>query len=354
MTKPVEQSDYIDDEDEGVVVPSERVLFVQVPPEKRGERMDKVLSQLIPEFSRSRIQNWIEKGGVSRNGNILGAKDAAWGGEQVVVQVLKQPQEEAFQPEDIQLNIIFEDASIIVINKPAGMVVHPAAGNWSGTLLNGILHHFPESQSIPRAGIVHRLDKDTSGLLVIAKTIEAQTDLVRQLQSRTVSRQYLALVWGQFPPSKVIREPIGRDPKDRLKMAVNHSVGKPAVTYIKNLAHVNFQGSTLSLVVCKLETGRTHQIRVHLESAGFPIFNDPVYKRRVPQSTDQQLKAHFTDQNAMPGQALHAAILGLDHPQSNLNMSWSAPPPDAFLNVLHLLGLEDIVWQKTYEKNIWI
>lgn len=354
MTKPIEQSDYIDEEDEGVVDSPRRILHLEIPQSQRGERMDKVLSQLLPEFSRSRIQNWIEQGLVIRNGEKLNSKDSTWGGEMVSVEILKQPQDDAFTPQDIPLDVIYEDRSILVINKPAGLVVHPAAGNWTGTLLNGLLHHYPDCGLVPRAGIVHRLDKDTSGLLVIARTLEAQTDLVRQLQERTVSRHYITLVWGKFAPSKIIREPIGRDPKDRLKMAVvaNNS-GKPAVTHVKSLAQVEYQGATLSLLLCKLETGRTHQIRVHLEHAGFPLFNDPIYKRKVPQAVFEAIKNKMKGNFELQGQALHAAILGLKHPQSHQDISWQVDPPKALLTIFEYLGISEASWRQIYTKNLW-
>lgn len=348
----MEQSDYID-EDDGVVEDSVgESICLEIPLELRGQRMDKALSQLLPQYSRSRIQDWIEKGFIQKNDANISSKDAVLGYEVLTIQVPVNPQDNAFSPEDIPLDVVFEDESIVVINKPAGLVVHPAAGNWSGTLLNGILYKFPQCALVPRAGIVHRLDKDTSGLLVVAKTLEAQTDLVRQLQARTVNRRYLSLVWGKFPPSKVIREPIGRDPRDRLKMAVvSNNSGKPAVTHIKRLDQIEFQGGSLSLLACKLETGRTHQIRVHLEHAGYPLFNDPVYRRKVPQNTFEAIKTGMSHDFLLVGQALHAAVLGLSHPLTHEEMRWQAAPPDSFRAVLAYLGVKDIAWQTIFSES---
>lgn len=352
LTKIMEQSDYID-EDDGVVEDSMmEVISLKMPLSLRGQRMDKAISQLLPQHSRSRIQGWIEKGFILKNEARISSKDAVLGYEVLLIQVPQNPEDSAFSPENIDLDVLFEDEFIAVINKPAGLVVHPAPGNWSGTLLNGILHRFPECALVPRAGIVHRLDKDTSGLLVVAKTLESQTDLVRQLQARTVHRHYLSLVWGKFPPMKVIRESIGRDPKDRLKMAVvsNHT-GKPAVTHVKRLEQIEYEGASLALLACKLETGRTHQIRVHLEYAGFPLFNDSVYRRRIPQNPFEQIKKTMAEEFSLPGQALHAAVLGLKHPKTQEEMLWKIEPPKSLQLVLSYLGLKDTAWQKIFTES---
>lgn len=348
----MEQSDYID-EDDGVVEDSTQdSIRLEIPLALRGQRMDKAISQLLPQYSRSRIQDWIEKGFIQKNDAKISSKDSVLGYEMLSIKIPQNPEDNAFSPEEIPLDLVFEDESIAVINKPAGLVVHPAAGNWSGTLLNGILHQFPECALVPRAGIVHRLDKDTSGLLVVAKTLEAQTDLVRQLQARTVHRRYLSLVWGKFPPSKVIREPIGRDPRDRLKMAVvSNSLGKPAVTHIRRLEQIEYGHGGLSLLACTLETGRTHQIRVHLEHAGFPLFNDSVYRRRVPQGVFEEIKVGLGQDFSLPGQALHAAVLGLRHPQTQEEMEWQAEPPSSFKFVLSYLGVKEEVWKKIFTES---
>jgi 23S rRNA pseudouridine1911/1915/1917 synthase len=201
---------------------------------------------------------------------------------------------------------------------------------------------------VPRAGIVHRLDKDTSGLLVVAKSIIAQTNLVRQLQSRTVSRRYLALVWGKPPMNKVINAPIGRDPRDRLKMAVTEAQGaKEAITSFKVLQTVHYENKEISLIECKLQTGRTHQIRVHLQHLGFPLLNDPIYQLRAPLQLQKVLMDTYgTDQqNVIPGQMLHATQLGLTHPESGLEVKWSCPPPILFLKLMGYLGIQEQAWQ---------
>jgi 23S rRNA pseudouridine1911/1915/1917 synthase len=228
----------------------------------------------------------------------------------------------------MELAVVYEDADIIVINKPAGLVVHPASGNWSGTLLNGLLHRFPALASIPRAGIVHRLDKDTSGLMVVARTLEAQTSLVRQLQDKTVHREYLALIWG-VPASyrQTISAPVGRHPRDRVRMAVSESAyAKPAVTHYRWLATGNLGDGDVSLLACRLETGRTHQIRVHMQSLGFPLVGDPLYgKAAAPRVFHRQ--------------ALHAAKLGLIHPASGKTCEWQAALPDDMAALLNEAGI---------------
>ena len=291
-----------------------------MPDNLAGERLDKVLAQLIPQHSRNRLQSWIEGGFVTLAGATLKIRYSVNAGDQITVIPQASAEEQAYLPENISLDIVYEDEDILVIHKPAGMVVHPAAGNWSGTVLNALLHHYPSIAGVPRAGIVHRLDKDTSGLLMIAKTLEAQTDLVRQLQSRQVIRRYLAFAWGQVK-SQTVHASLGRDPRDRLKMALlTGSASKPAVTHVHHLETVDFQKTKISLVVCRLETGRTHQIRVHLESLGNPLVGDPVYKKKLPADA---AALSF----ARPGQALHAAVLGIEHPRTKETMIWKAPLP---------------------------
>jgi 23S rRNA pseudouridine1911/1915/1917 synthase len=212
-------------------------ITVQIPMSSGGERLDIALQKLLPEHSRSRIQAWIKAELIRMNDSTVTAKTKVWGGEQVHINPPENAKENAFKPESIPLNIVFEDDTILVINKPAGLVVHPAAGNWSGTLLNALLHHLPQLSDVPRAGIVHRLDKDTSGLLVVAKTLEAQTSLVRQLQARTVKREYRAIVWGQLWRNGTINQPIGRHSHARTKMAISRT-GKPAVTHYEVLERI--------------------------------------------------------------------------------------------------------------------
>jgi 23S rRNA pseudouridine1911/1915/1917 synthase len=284
-----------------------------VPLEYAGMRLDQALSRMFPDFSRSRIQTWLKQGTLQVEGRARVAKDKIAGGERIILQATLSLEESAFRAEAIALDVLFEDDHLLVVNKPAGLVVHPGSGNWSGTLLNALLAHVPQLHELPRAGIVHRLDKDTSGLLVVAKTLAAQTALVRQLQDRTVGREYLALACGHTPASGTITAPIGRHPTQRTKMAVVSS-GKPATTHFHTLE----LGSGWSLLQCKLETGRTHQIRVHLASIKHPIVGDPVYLARA---SSDKLPAHA---RAFPRQALHAEKLSLTHPFSGELLSWQA------------------------------
>ena len=294
-----------------------------IPMRLSGWRFDQAMVEMLPQHSRSRLQAWINDGAITLEGEISTPKHRVWGGEQVQIQPSEHPSEVAPQAEDIGLNIHYEDDVILVINKPAGLVVHPGSGNWSGTLMNALLHHAPQLQILPRAGIVHRLDKETSGLLVVAKTLEAQTDLVRQLQARTVKRQYLAVVEGKVSQAAGrVEAPIGRHPTARVKMAVV-SRGKPAVTHFKVLER--FPKHTL--IECELETGRTHQIRVHMQSIGYPLVGDPTYGAK------NKLRL-------FKRQALHAWRLGLVHPQTHQAMSWEAPIPDDLAELLSLLREE--------------
>ncbi|MGB7479994.1 MAG: RluA family pseudouridine synthase, partial [Burkholderiaceae bacterium] len=269
-----------------------------------GVRLDKVLARHAPQFSRSRLQQWIEAGRVTLDGTVARMKQPVHGDEEVVLLPQPAPEDTAFKPEPMALAIVAEDEALLVLDKPAGLVVHPAAGNWSGTLLNGLLHHCPALAGVPRAGIVHRLDKDTSGLMVVAKTLEAHTDLVRQLQARTVRREYLALAWGRAQAGGTVERAIGRHPRDRVRMAVLDEAAagaKPAVTRYQRLAGGQLDGREVSLLQCRLETGRTHQIRVHMQSLGLPLVGDALYG-----------KPHLA--SVFPRQALQAWKLGLVHP----------------------------------------
>ena len=303
-------------------------ISLEIPASCSGLRLDQALSTLLPEYSRRRLQLWIKEGHVKLNGATVVPKHVVWQGDQVAVETQLAAEEIAFRPEDIALDIVYEDDALLVINKPPGLVVHPGSGNWQGTMLNALLHHAPKLAGIPRAGIVHRLDKDTSGLLVVAKTLTAQTDLVRQLQARSVKREYLAVVQGAPQEDGSVDAPIGRHPTQRVKMAVVSS-GKPAVTHFTLMEHF----AQYSLVCCQLETGRTHQIRVHMQHLGFPLLGDPVYGGRgiaVSAALREAIKG-------FERQALHAARLGLIHPVSGEQMEWQVDfPPDmaALLDVL--------------------
>jgi 23S rRNA pseudouridine1911/1915/1917 synthase len=315
------------DEDAGVL-PDLSPIELKLTDEFCGVRLDKALSQLLPEYSRNRLQQWIEAGHVTVDGQPARAKAQMLGDETLIVTPQEAAEEQAFKPEPIPLSIIHDDAAILVIDKPAGLVVHPAAGNWSGTLLNGLLHRFPAIAGVPRAGIVHRLDKETSGLMVVAKTLQAQTDLVRQLQARTVRREYLALVWGTPQVTGKVDAAIGRHPRDRIRMAVSsHSGAKPAVTHYRRIAGGALDGKAVSLLRCQLETGRTHQIRVHMQSIGFSLVGDPLYG-----------KPHLA--SVFPRQALHAQRLGLNHPASGKECEWTVAIPEDFAELLQRAGID--------------
>ena len=294
-----------------------------IPDEYAGLRLDVALARLFPEHSRSRLQGWLKDGLILCNGVSPAPTHKVYGGELVRVS-MPVTVDASNQAEDISLEIAYEDEVLVVINKPAGMVVHPGNGNANGTLMNALLHHAPALARIPRAGIVHRLDKDTSGLLVVAKTLTAQTDLVRQLQARTVKRHYLALVHGQVSHDGVVDAAMGRHPVHRTKMAVVKGGGREARTHY--FVRERFAKSTL--LECHLETGRTHQIRVHMASIVHPLVGDPVYGKT--KSSDVRLDA-FTRQ------ALHAWQLSLIHPDSGEQVSWEAPVPEDFLALLSVL-----------------
>lgn len=292
-----------------------------------GERLDKTISKLVPEYSRSRIQQWIESGFVSVDGQLGKTKMTMLGDEKIIIQPQAAPDEHAYTPEAIDLDVVYEDDALIVINKPAGMVVHPAAGNWSGTLLNALLYRWPQLAGVPRAGIVHRLDKDTSGLMVVAKTLIAHTDLVRQLQERTVKREYYALVWGTPNLSGTVDAAMARHPRDRIKMAVSKSiVAKPAITHYQRIGVGMLEKFPVSLVACQLETGRTHQIRVHMQSLGFALVGDPLYGK-------QHLARFFSRQ------ALQARRLGLIHPVTGENCEWQVKVAEDFSALLTQAGV---------------
>jgi 23S rRNA pseudouridine1911/1915/1917 synthase len=321
----------------GVSAADSNTLTLTIPHDLGGVRLDVALQRLLPEHSRSRLQAWIKESLVTVDGAASTSKTKVWGGEKVTVHVQAKPDNKALTPEDIPLDIVFEDDHILVINKPAGMVVHPAAGNWNGTLLNALLFHAPQLKDVPRAGIVHRLDKDTSGLLVVAKTLAAQTNLVRQLQARTVKREYRTIVWGQVWRNGRIDQPIGRDPRSRTKMAINR-MGKPAITRYEVLERFSVQ----TYMRCNLETGRTHQIRVHMQHLKAPIVGDPVYGFRgiVPIRAMTQTLRDAVSQ--FDRQALHAIKLGLQHPETNEFIEWQIELADDMKALLEAMRHEDV------------
>ncbi|HGP0595080.1 TPA: 23S rRNA pseudouridine(1911/1915/1917) synthase RluD [Pseudomonas aeruginosa] len=302
----------------------------EVPFELGGQRLDQIAAQLFPEHSRSRLAGWIKDGRLTVDGAVLRPRDIVHSGAQLVLEAEQEAQGE-WLAQDIELEIVYEDEHILVIDKPAGLVVHPAAGHQDGTLLNALLYHVPDIANVPRAGIVHRLDKDTTGLMVVAKTLEAHTKLVAQLQARSVSRIYEAIVIGVITSGGTIDAPIGRHGVQRQKMAVVDA-GKVAVSHYRVLDR--FRAHTHTRV--KLETGRTHQIRVHMSHIGYPLVGDPVYggRFRIPPVASQTLVQTLRE---FPRQALHARFLELDHPATGVRMKWESPLPEDFLWLLSLL-----------------
>lgn len=307
-----------------------------VPLESSGSRLDQVAAELFDSFSRSRLQQWIKSGDLLVDGKKYRPKDKLLGGESLSVNVVPEA-EGTWESEPIDLDITYEDDHILVINKPAGLVVHPAAGNYTGTLLNGLLHHVPSNESIPRAGIVHRLDKDTTGLMVVAKSLEAHNALIQQLQARSVHREYQAITQGVMTGGGSVDEPMGRHPQARTKMAVvsdngGKSGGKDAITHYRVIER--FPNHTHIRV--KLETGRTHQIRVHMAHIGYSLVGDMVYGGRLKLPKGATAELHDMLRN-FKRQALHAGKLGLIHPVSEEYMEWQVPPPEDFNLLLEML-----------------
>lgn len=305
----------------------------EVSADSYGQRLDQIVVEFLPDYSRSRIQKWIKQGNVLVNQKTSKAKAKLKGGEHIRITIEQEEQGE-WLAEDIPLDIVYEDESILVVNKPINLVVHPAAGNYTGTLLNALLFHCPELINIPRAGIVHRLDKQTSGLLVVAKTLIAQTHLVKQLQKRVFEREYEAIVMGEMTGGGSVDAPIGRHPTQRIKMTVvkNPDNGKEAITHycIKERLH----GYTC--VQVNLETGRTHQIRVHMAYINYPVVGDPVYAGRLklPADCREELKQYLLD---FKRQALHARKLGLEHPKTGEWMEWEVEVPEDMQQLKTLL-----------------
>lgn len=305
---------------------TENVIELEVPQEVAGLRLDQALARLLPQWSRSRLQSWIAQNLVSVDGSRATSRQKIWGGEKISVTPGRIETDSAHQAEAIPLNIVDEDEHLIVIDKPAGMVVHPGNGNWQGTLLNALLNHAPQLDQLPRAGIVHRLDKETTGLLVVAKTVESQFNLVQQLQARTVRRDYLALALGDIRKDGLVDAPIGRHPVLRTRMAVTET-GKPARTHYRVLEKL----TACTLLRCSLETGRTHQIRVHLRAIGHPLVGDPVYGSKAVDASAPVVARIMLQ---FPRQALHAQRLTLTHPGSGQPASWESPLPSDMAELL--------------------
>ena len=308
----------------------EITLTEQVPDHLAGKRLDQIASELFPDYSRSRLQTWINSGALQINGKTMKPKEKLIGGETLSIQAVLEA-DTSWEPQSIDLDIVYEDDAILVINKPAGLVVHPAAGHREGTLLNAIIHHCPGAAALPRAGIVHRIDKETTGLLVIAKTLPAHASLADQMQEKSVFREYEAIACGVMTGGGKVDQPIGRHPTQRKKMAVHHN-GKEAVTHYRVIkryrAHTH--------VRVQLETGRTHQIRVHLAHVQYPLLGDPAYggRLRLPKGASEVFREGLRDFNR---QALHARKLGLIHPETGEYMEWTSDLPEDFVHMLALL-----------------
>ena len=305
-------------------------LTVTVPEELAGLRLDQALARMFPNYSRSRLKDWLLSGAIRVEGGPQRPRDPVVGGEVVEFEPQSEP-EVHVTAEPMQLDIVFEDSDLLVVNKAAGLVVHPGAGNPRGTLMNGLLHHAAELETVPRAGIIHRIDKDTSGLLLVAKTLPAHTALVRQLAERAISREYLAICNGVLTGGGTIDEPLARHPVDRKRMSVQQD-GKPAVTHYTVLER--FRAHTY--VKVRLETGRTHQIRVHFAWRRNPLVGDPVYGGRLalPAGASEPLVATL---RAFRRQALHAARLAFEHPTTHQQVELEVPPPGDFLDLLEAL-----------------
>lgn len=306
-------------------------LNATVSESQLGQRLDQALAELFPDYSRSRIKEWILGRCVTVNDVIIDKpKEKVLGGEQISINA--EIEEEArWEAQDIPLNIVYEDDDILVINKPRGLVVHPGAGNPDGTVLNALLHHFPAIADVPRAGIVHRLDKDTTGLMVVAKTVPAQTHLVDALQRREITREYEAVAIGRMTAGGTVDEPISRHSTKRTHMAV-HPMGKPATTHYRIMEH--FRAHTRLRL--RLETGRTHQIRVHMSHISYPLVGDPLYGGR-PRPPKGASEAFIATLRAFDRQALHATMLRLYHPISGIEMEWHASLPQDMVDLIDAL-----------------
>jgi 23S rRNA pseudouridine1911/1915/1917 synthase len=303
-----------------------------IPDEFAGLRLDQALAKLFPDFSRGQLTKWIKAGEVLVDNQIRKPREAVIGGESVIINATIEKVDDTWTAEAISLDIIHEDDHVLIINKPAGMVVHPGAGNQDGTLVNALLHHAPQLETIPRAGIVHRIDKGTTGLLMIAKTLKAHTSLVAQLQEHSVEREYQAIAHGVLTAGGTVDEPVGRHHIDRKRMAVTDS-GKHAVTHYR--VQQRFRHHTH--IRCNLETGRTHQIRVHMAHIRHPLIGDPVYggRLKLPKGATPELLEAL---HSFKRQALHAGSLGFIHPETEEFVSWQVDMPEDMQALLQTLS----------------
>jgi len=310
-------------------------LAAHIPPEMAGMRLDQALARIFPEFSRSRLQEWLKAGKVSVDRHRWRPRDKVSGGERVVLQPLVL-EKERWEPQSLPLRVVYQDPDILVIDKPAGLVVHPASGHADGTLVNALLYHFRELSRLPRAGIVHRIDKDTSGLLVVARSLRAHKSLVTQLSDHIITREYLAIALGIITAGGRIDAPIGRHPTHRTRMAVVDA-GKPATTHYRVVRR--FRIHTHIRVV--LETGRTHQVRVHMAYIRHPLLGDPVYGGRLRIPPDCQPRLTETLRQ-FRRQALHASRLALEHPVTGQAVSWESPLPHDMAHLLEELETDQV------------
>lgn len=311
-------------------------LRMTVPVGLGGQRFDRVAADLFPDFSRARLQAWIKSGELQVDGGVRQPKDKLTAGALLSLRAELRPVDDSWQPEAIGLAIVYEDEDILVLDKPAGLVVHPAAGHADGTLLNALLHHCPDLNVVPRAGIVHRLDKDTTGLMVVAKNLVAQTALVAQLQARSVHREYEAVATGVLVGGGTVDAPLGRHARDRKRQAVLVNGGKEAITHYRVLRR--FRAHTH--IRCLLETGRTHQIRVHMMHIHHPLLGDPVYGGRFKKPAGASLGL-IEAIRGFPRQALHARRLELLHPRSGELLSWEVPVPEDMRELLAILAADN-------------
>ena len=306
-------------------------LNLEIPEELEGRRIDQALAHMLPHYSRSAVQQWLKEGRVTLERKTLKSSDKVNGRGSVEISI-PPPRPSGWTAEDMEIPIVHSDRDIMVINKPAGLVVHPGAGNPQGTLLNGLLAIDDSLRLLPRAGIVHRLDKETTGLMVVARTEVARQDLVQQLSNRSVSRRYLAVTCGVPIAGETIDQPVGRHPTDRIRMAVTPT-GKEAVTHFRVLEKFRAH----ALVEARLDTGRTHQIRVHLAWRGYPLVGDPVYGGR-PKKPANASAALLSTLESFRRQALHATLLSLRHPGTGDLVSWTQPPPMDMAQLLAVLA----------------